>query len=190
MTEKWLVNVSGDVMMLPSYAEKVQGLQHDELMNMYNYVTELKIYSWAFNCLLSYEAHRRGMSFESIATKFHCTRQTCDVEAKIWERILSKAPELLNEPFLSKTWYKRVIELNIPNPVDELWKIAKQREEISATNIVRKTQALPTVKQLSTRQYVRLVRHKNKIGRYICDKCGKSIDIYKKVCYTCFDKGV
>lgn len=187
MTNELTTLFSQDVLILPSYEEKVKKLSDDNLIALYNNVTEFKIYSWAFNCLLSYEAHRRGYSFERIAQQFNCTRQTCYIEAQIWEKIISKAPELLNEPFLCKTFYKRVIELNIPNPIEELWRIAKKREEISIINMDRKRKELPPVKQLSTRQYVRIVKHKAD-KKYICDKCGERVDRFKKVCYSCFEE--
>jgi len=175
----WLEKISNDVMILPSFEQKVKGLSNKEIINLYQNVTDFKIYSWAFNCLLAYELHRREYSFQKIAKELNCTRQTCWREAQIYKEIISKAPELLNEPYLSKTWFKRIIEKKVEDPIAELWKIAKEREEISLGNIERKQKGLPTVKQLSTRAYA------NKERVYTCDVCGESVKKFYKICENC-----
>jgi len=94
----------------------VNTMTYDEIILEYGIFLEMSKIAWSTRCLLCYESNKKGVPFSIISKDFGITRQSAWMEAKVYEHILSEAPELLDEPFLSKTFYKTVIELNIKEP--------------------------------------------------------------------------
>ena len=182
-----LINID-DVLKLPEIYEKVKNLPAKDLTEQYGWFTEGKIIFWASNCLLSFALHKQGYTFEEIQqlilnnsqSPMYISIPTLSREAWIYENILSKAPYLLKDNFLTKSHYKRMSQYKsqISDPIKELNYIASRKEEESIKH-----------KKYSIRNW----EEERGFGTlqkkdYVCDICGKKIKKYFKICKKCRER--
>ena len=169
----------------PKVAKEIKNLPAREISEKYGQVTEFKILSWAFNCLLVYTLHQQNYTFKEIQNlilentqaPFYISIPTLFREAWIYENILSRAPELLRDPYLTKSHYKRMSQHQVPDPIKELNYIASRKEEES---IKHRKYSISMWEQ---------ERHFGKAkGQYVCSICKNKVKTYYKVCKECMEK--
>jgi len=176
-----------DIDNIVKLAEPIQFLKNQELLDLYGLVSDQRKKTWALRCLISFEAHRRGVSYEDLGKVFGCVRQKAWDDAEIWEHILSKDPTLLVEDRKGmKTFFHNVVRLHrkevngkrvVEDPVKEMWWIINHNDKISADNLRRGKQKLPLLELLTPSSY-----YNGKIEKYYyCDMCHHRIYPYNKV---------
>ena len=178
-----LINL--EVERLPELYEKIKDLPVRTISENYGRVTDLKILGWALGCLYIFTLHKKGNTFEDIQkiildneqSPYYVSIPTLCREAWIWENIISKAPHLLKDNYLTKSHYKRMSQYKkqIKEPVEELIYIAKRKEEES-----QKHQKYSISRWEEERGIVVTLQKE-----YICDICNEKVDKFKKVCYNC-----
>jgi len=176
-----------DIDNIVKLSEPIQFLKNQELLDLYGMVSDQRKKTWALRCLISYEAHRRGVSYEDLGKVFGCVRQKAWDDAEIWEHIISKDSALLLEDRKGmKTFFHNVIRLHrkkingkrvVEDPVKEMWWIIKYNDKIDFDNFKRKEKGVPLLNKLTPTTY-----YNGKTKKiYYCDRCHKRIYPYNKI---------
>jgi hypothetical protein len=181
-----------DLNNLIKLAEPIKKLKNDDLLLLYEYITDQRTKTWAFRCLVSFEAHRRGISYEELGKVFGRRRETLWADADIWKYIISKDPSLLLEKrkWFKKTFYHNVAKLKragiIDDPVKEMWWILDYNDKCLEENEKRKEKGMPLLKLLTPSSYF----NKKAKHYHYCDKCGRQVYPYHivKLCDICKEK--
>jgi len=182
-----------DLQNIVKLAEPIKLLKNQELLDLYDLVLDQRIKTWALRCLISFEVHRRGVSYEDLGKVFDCVRQTAWDDSEIWEHIISKDSLLLLEKRKGmKTFMHNVVRLHrkhiIENPAEEMWWIIKHNDKIDFDNFKRKEAGLPLLIKLTPSTY-----YNGKMERYYyCDVCNQKIYPYNKVilCDKCKEERI
>lgn len=174
---------------LPRMYEQIKDLPTKALSEQYGKITEVKIIGWALNCLLSFTLHKQGYSFREIQeiilnntqSPFYISIETLWRESWIWENILSKASHFLKDPYLSKSWFKRMSQHRVVEPIKELEYIAMRKEEESVKHKKYSIRNWEEERNFGTLQKKRLVK---------CAYCGEENEYYHTICTDCFKAGI
>ena len=136
--KKDLVELS-EVTLLPDVFERAKDLPIRTISERYGSTTKVKILGWALCCMYSYIMNQQGYTFKQIQEKilnntqspFYIALETLWREAWIWKNIISKKPTFLDDSHLTKSWYKRMSQHKVPDPIKELEYIATRKQEES-----------------------------------------------------------
>ena len=167
---------------LPEVYKNAKDLPTKVVSERYGTTTRVKIFGWALCCMYSYIMNQQGYTFKQIQgiilentqSPFYVSMETLWREAWVWKNILSKAPHFLDDPYLSKSHYKRMSQHKVPNPIEELEYIAMRKEEESVKH-----------KKYSIRNWEEERNFGTLQKGYICDMCKEKVDKYYKICYNC-----
>jgi len=164
-----LIRLFENTQKLPELYEQIKDLPTKALLEQYGKITEVKIIDWALNCLLAFTLHQQGYTFREIQelilnntqSPFYISIETLWRDSWIWENILSKASHFLKDPYLSKSWYKRMSQHGVEKPIKELEYIALRKQEES-----QKHKKYSISRWEEERGY-----DKKQQKEYICDLC-------------------
>ena len=165
--------------------ERLKNLPTKDISERYGNTTTVKILGWALCCMYSYILNQQGYTFKQIQamilentqSPYYVSLETLWRESWIWENIISKAPHLLKDNNLSKSFYKRMSQHKVPEPIKELEFIAKRKQEESIKH-----------KKYSIRNWEEERGFGTIQKGYVCNVCKNKVKTYYKVCKECMEK--